>query len=162
MNGRTGRCSALPRLSPASWKGELWVWRNRREPVFDRTESARRPWPFSMARWTPRTARHLTLHAVFFDDLARVLVFPHPDKFRISQMVAFGPLQEFDLRHEFRSEPNTLLHVLSGQTLAWAMDFREIDEQTFQRNKRSKFLEYVARRDFVWSPDWLAFDRTWE
>jgi len=59
-----------------------------------------------------------TLLFVLFDYTTCFFVRSQSDELRVSQMVAFGPLQEFDLRHEFRPEPNALFHVIGGQALA--------------------------------------------
>jgi hypothetical protein len=48
---------------------------------------------------------------MLFDHAAGVFVLAQPDKLRMSKMIAFGPLQEFDVRYKFGSDPNAFLHA---------------------------------------------------
>jgi hypothetical protein len=53
---------------------------------------------------------------MLFDHAASVLVLAQPDKLRMSKMIAFGPLQEFDVSHELRADPNALFHAFGRQS----------------------------------------------
>src|SRR5258708_12103986 len=58
------------------------------------------------------------------------------------QPVAFGPLQEFDNSHQFRTHPDTFLHLLSIQNFApsGASGLRQIHERTFISDERLQLL----------------------
>jgi hypothetical protein len=53
---------------------------------------------------------------MLFDHAASVFVLTQCHKFRMSKVIAFGPLQEFNLSHEFRPEPNALVHAFGRQS----------------------------------------------
>ena len=48
------------------------------------------------------------------NDFARVLVFPDPEKDRLTETVIPGPFREFDLADHFRLHPMTALHFGGG------------------------------------------------
>ena len=59
--------------------------------------------------FTVRGATVISARALF-NHAARILVFAQSNKLRVSQMIAFGPFQEFNLCHEFRIDPNTSVY----------------------------------------------------
>jgi hypothetical protein len=55
---------------------------------------------------------------MLFDHAVSVFVLAQRHKFRMSKVIAFGPLQEFDLSNESRADPNALLHAFGRQSFA--------------------------------------------
>ena len=51
-------------------------------------------------------------HLGFFHNFIRFLVVSKRNKFRVSQMIPFGPLNKLDLAHNFGLHPDTLFHFL--------------------------------------------------
>ena len=54
----------------------------------------------------------LGLARVLFRNAPRVLIAAKTGKFRVTQMIAFGPLEILDPRNCFGSDPHALLHVV--------------------------------------------------
>ena len=80
---------------------------------------------FSRIKMAERDSRKLLFFAalalgfarMFFGYGLRVLVLPQPSK-RMPKMIQVGPFWEFNLGHEFGSDPNTFPLVLCRQTFA--------------------------------------------
>src|SRR5438309_189374 len=64
------------------------------------------------------------------------------------EMIRFSPLQKLDLSHEFKPDPNTLLHIVSGQAFAptRAMRLWQVDEWTFRDHQGSQLFDRLAPR----------------
>ena len=56
-----------------------------------------------------------TLTCLLPDDLARALVFPEPEKHRLTQPIIPSPLRELHRTNHRRVNPNTTLHFADGQ-----------------------------------------------
>ena len=52
---------------------------------------------------------------MFFDHAASVFVIAQPDELRMSEVIAIGPLQKFNLSHEFRA---TQTHFFMPSTVS--------------------------------------------
>jgi len=49
-------------------------------------------------------------------DVSSVFVLAKTSKLRVTQMIAIGPFQVFDPRHNFGTDPYALFHIFSGQS----------------------------------------------
>src|SRR6266404_7993505 len=89
-----------------------------------------------------------TISCVFLDHAPRVLIVPKSSELRMPQMIAFSPLQEFDLRHEFWSDPNTFLHIVGGQAFTPTRTMRlwQVDEWTFKDHRCGHFQSFILMR----------------
>jgi hypothetical protein len=83
---------------------------------------------------------------VFLDHASQVLIVPKSSELQMPKMVAIGPFQKFNLRHEFWSDPNTFLHIISGQAFAPARTMRlwQVDEWAFQNHQELQLFEYLT------------------
>ena len=62
---------------------------------------------------TPPTQRiRLCFTSVLLRDAPGVLIAAKTGKFRVTEMIAIGPLKIFDSRNDFGSDPHALLHVV--------------------------------------------------
>jgi len=67
---------------------------------------------------------------------------------RVPQVAVWGPFKKFKLRHEQRSQPSALFHLLRGEPLPPppASGFRKVRERTLIGLQRSELLEQLRPR----------------